>query len=429
MNNDTTETFSSYVRSLRQDRSLTLGELSRRAGVNRATLSRWESGAYFPRIPELLQVLDALQASPAARTRGLSLLDAPRAIHTQRNDGAAPTLRASLGDLLYSLRQRAGRTQSEVARAVGVSRSLVSQWENDMNRPAASQLHAVGYALGASADEIAVLSTRSFARAPLEKTREALLERYKNTMYWDAGMTETSYKLHLLTLLGGFGRLRRAGKAHAGDLALIVSNFGDCALVWDNDLELRNRYHRRALALAAESDSPVHFHLASAVRSLLDPHSGMGPFKERVSAALAWRDRFRSKAGQAYLLSFIAGALAEEAPEEALRLGEQYRALVADEPDEYPCRLHDWGNLLLKCGRAAESVAFFSTLHAPDRYREGLYRLTMARGLKALGSITESSHCLREAKNILSVIDSPSMQTLIHALERAIDERRPPECP
>ena len=308
------ETLGGFLRAQRYARALTLGQLSLRAGVHKATLSRWEAGAYWPRVPELLCVLDALTVSSAERVRGLALLDAPRAIVALRHEDDPATLRVTLGDLLYSLRRRAGTTQADLARASGVSRSLVSQWENDGAQPTAAQRHAVASALGASGEEAAVLTTRAFAPSPLERSRDALLDRYQHTMYWDAGVTPASYRLHLLTLLGGFGRLLREGQADTGDLGLIISDFGTCALVWENDTREASRCHRRALALAAESQSLPHFHMAFAVRTLVDPKTDPRPLSDRMGDALAWQSRFPTAAGQAYLLSFVAGALAEEGP-------------------------------------------------------------------------------------------------------------------
>lgn len=415
------ETFGGFLRAHRRARALTLGQLALWAEVNKATLSRWEAGTHLPRVPELLRVLDALGVSSADRGRALGLLDAPRAILALWEDADAAAMPVSLGDVLYSLRRRSGKTQADVARAVGVSRSLVSQWEQGASLPTAAQTHTVGYAFGASAEEVGELSTRAFARTPLEKSREALLHRYRTGPFWEADATEASDRLYLLTLLSGFGRLLRAGKADVGDVALIVSSFAGHAETWHNDRRQRDFYRRRALALAADARAPLHFHLASSVRVLLDARANPRPLQERVSAALDWRHRFQNNAGQAYLLSFVAAALAEESPDEALRLGDQYCALVADDPDEYPCRLHDRGNLLRKCGRAAESVAYLAALTPQDTFRKGLIRLDMAEGLTALGAKAEADHCLTTAKRIFSGTDIGLIQARLSALESAVN--------
>ena len=412
--------FEEHLRGLRWGRHLTLGQWALRAGVNKSTLSRWETGACAPRVPELLRALDALGASTADRSRALTLLDAPRAVLALRGDTGQAALPVSLGTVLYSLRRRAGATQAEVARTVGVSRSLVSQWEHDDARPVAAQIHALGFALGASADEIGVLSTRAFAHMPVALNRDALLDHYADTFVGSPGATEASERLVLLALLGGFGRLVRAGQADIGDVALVVSSFAGHAESWGNDRRARDFYRRRTLALAAEARGPLHFHIVSSVRVLLDSEASPQPLGDRLAAALAWQSRFPSRAGQAYLLSFLAGALAPEAPEEALRLGDQYCALVADDADELPCRLHDRGNLLRRCGRAAESVAYLAALTPQDSYRAGLIQMDMARGLTDLGAKAEASRCLARAEQILAGTQA-ALRAEIGTLARALE--------
>jgi len=412
--------FEEHLREMRRGRRLTLGQLALRAGVNKATLSRWETGAHAPRVPELLRALNALEASTADRSRALTLLDTPRAVLALREDSAGTSLPVSLGTVLYSLRRRAGTTQAEAARTMGVSRSLIAQWEHDDARPSAAQRHALGFVLGASAEEVGVLSTRAFAQAPVPLNRDALLDRYQAAFLGSPDATEASERLVLLALLGGFGRLVRAGRADVGDMALIVSNFAAHAGAWHNDRRARDFYRRRTLALAAEARAPLHFHIVSSVRVLLDSEASPQPLGERMTAALAWQDRFSSQAGQAYLLSFLAATLAQEAPEEALRLGDRYCALVADDPDELPCRLHDRGNLLRRCGRAAESVASLAALTPQDTFRAGLIQMDMARGLTELGAKAEASRCLSEAEQILAGTQTAQIQAEIAALSIAL---------
>ena len=324
-------------------------------------------------------MLEALHASPSEQTACLRLLDVPRALHAERGALHADP-RLSLGDMLFGLRQRSGKTQEEAARSGDISRALYAQWENDVSRPTTAQLHAMGYALGAEAEEIVTLSLDASADTPLPKSRDELIQCYMETLPWYEGITKASYRLFLLTLLAHLRRLFRVGKADIGDLALIVSNFGDCAEMWDHDLDLRDRYYRRARLLANKSEEPLHFHLVRAFTSLLPSPSNLTAPKSGVSEALGMQFRFRHKAGQAYLLSYVADAIALEAPDEALRLAEKYCLLVADNGDEHPCRLRDRGNLLLRCGQPAESVAYIATLTPPDLYREGLKELDMAAG-------------------------------------------------
>ncbi len=397
-------TFDGFLRQLRQRRRLTLGQLALKSGVNKATLSRWESGTYSPRLPELSSVMEALSVSASERARCLSLLETPRALLAQHSSPGAAT-RLSLGDFLYGLRQRVGKTQDEVAREVGVSRALYRQWKSDQARPTTSQLHAVGFALGASAEEIIALSTSDFAPQPVEKSREALLRTYTETMEWD--IPQESYKLFLFSLLANIGHLVRTDKADIGDLAMIVAKFANCAELWYDDIPLRDAYHRRALTLAARSQEPLHFHLIPALEA-------------NPRAALKWQHRFSDKAGRAYLLSFVARDIAQDDPDEALRLSDTYCALVTDHPDEYPCRLRDKGSLLRECGRYAESVAFIANLEPPDAYRAGLNQLNMARGLAKMNARAEARTCLEESKRIIAPLNLQHALEAIYELEYAL---------
>ena len=120
------------------------------------------------------------------------------------------------------------------------------------------------------------------------------------------------------------------------------------------------------------------------------------------------------------MLSFVARAIAKEAPDEALRLGDKYCALVADDPDEYPCRLRDRGNLLLQCGRPAESVAFIANLQPRDALRESLKQLEMANGFVALGSFDEAQSCLAAARRGGCAVYYGFIQAKIDEVEQAI---------
>ena len=413
------QTFGTLVRAWRDQRGLSLGQLALRSGLNKATLSRWENSLSLPRIPELIRVLDALEAPSTVRSHSLRLLDTPRAIVAERRESRAP-MRLSLGDMLYGLRQRSGKTQAEAASAADVSRSQVAHWENDANQPTASQLHAMGFALGASAEEIVALTMGTFAQARMEHSREALLQCYIETASWDEGVTREAYHLFLLSLLANFSHLVRRDKAFNSDLALIFSAFGDCAERWDQDEERKESYHRRALDIMEKSLEPLHLHLVVSIEGRMNAVSSGRPLTERVEAARAWQPRFPDSAGQAYLLSFIAGALAKEDPDEALRLADRYCLLVADNPDEYPCRLRDRGNLLRKCGRPAEAVAFIATLEAQDTYREGLKQLDMAMCLIDLDSQAEARQCIQAGKQILADFAFRVTHARIEGLEQAV---------
>src|SRR5579871_6714188 len=105
-----------FLLDLRRARQMSLGQLAARAHVAASTLSRWETGAYQPRLPELEAVLTALCASPEQRERALGLLDAPRGVQRLRVEaeevaaerGDDPVVPICGGDLLRALRKRRG---------------------------------------------------------------------------------------------------------------------------------------------------------------------------------------------------------------------------------------------------------------------------------------------------------------------------------
>lgn len=58
----------------------------------------------------------------------------------------------NLGAKIRALRIAAGLTQPQLAEMVGVSKSVISFWENDINEPKASYLKILANCLGVSAD-------------------------------------------------------------------------------------------------------------------------------------------------------------------------------------------------------------------------------------------------------------------------------------
>jgi transcriptional regulator with XRE-family HTH domain len=57
-----------------------------------------------------------------------------------------------LGETIKSLRLEKGFTQPQLAALVGVSKGMISIWENNINEPKASYLKALAKALDVSVD-------------------------------------------------------------------------------------------------------------------------------------------------------------------------------------------------------------------------------------------------------------------------------------
>jgi transcriptional regulator with XRE-family HTH domain len=80
--------FGTFLRELRQARQMSISRLAERAAIAKSTLSRWEAGAFQPRLPELEAVLAVLGVSPAQREQAISLVQAPRAVGRLRQEWA-----------------------------------------------------------------------------------------------------------------------------------------------------------------------------------------------------------------------------------------------------------------------------------------------------------------------------------------------------
>lgn len=65
----------------------------------------------------------------------------------------------SLGTRMRELREAAGISQEQIAKAVGVSRNAVSQWESDRTRPSTSRLARIAHALKVPIENLLAPST------------------------------------------------------------------------------------------------------------------------------------------------------------------------------------------------------------------------------------------------------------------------------
>lgn len=116
------------LRRLRAGHRLSVEQLAGEAQVRASTVYRWERGDCRPRLPELVAVLDALQATEAERQTVIAALDAPRALPVLRGSDSPAHVPAA-GDLWGALRRRQDLDQREVARRMGVHPSTVTRWE------------------------------------------------------------------------------------------------------------------------------------------------------------------------------------------------------------------------------------------------------------------------------------------------------------
>lgn len=172
-----------YLRELRTAQRMSLERVAKKARIAASTLSRWEGGAFLPRLPELDATLDALSATTEQRQRAISLVNAPRAVVRMRQeaetraqtsgDDTAPL--PCFGDLLRALRRRRGMSLEEVADSLGVRPNTVSRWEQSRIILPAEQREALCVTLAAHPEErVALLDGRLLLASPQSERKDTL---------------------------------------------------------------------------------------------------------------------------------------------------------------------------------------------------------------------------------------------------------------
>lgn len=149
----TRERLAALLREERESRGMTLRQAAMRAAIAPSTLSRWESGACTPRVPELEALLRALGVDDRDILRVLASLDAPRAAKAARASDLSGLVAPSGGALLRALRHRAGLSLVEVAMHLGVAASTLSRWESSVSHPVPKIAEALLDLLEASDEE------------------------------------------------------------------------------------------------------------------------------------------------------------------------------------------------------------------------------------------------------------------------------------
>jgi transcriptional regulator with XRE-family HTH domain len=134
------------LRSMRTQRGLSLVEASRRSGISRKTLQRWESDEHAPRGEALAALLTTLEATP--HERAALLADVPIAQARSAMAMTALGSPAHPGQILRAVRERQGITQTQLAHALGVSQAAVAKWESGHAAPSADTFGRLTAILG-----------------------------------------------------------------------------------------------------------------------------------------------------------------------------------------------------------------------------------------------------------------------------------------
>lgn len=118
------------LRRLREQKGLTLHELSQRSGVSLAHISEIERGRSTASLKTLEKLASALEVSTSYL------------LQEERSE--------TLGSKVRRLREKMGLTQKELADQVGISHSLIGQIETDRIQPSLATLSRLAEALGVS---------------------------------------------------------------------------------------------------------------------------------------------------------------------------------------------------------------------------------------------------------------------------------------
>lgn len=324
----------SLLREARQARQLTLGQLSLRCGIHKSSLSRWEAEKTAPRTAELQAVMDALQLPEKTRRTWWATLAAPRALGILRREIKDTFLLP--GDHLRALRLRSGKSQSTVAREIGVALSQVGKWERGESLPGGDNLHAFCYACGATAEEAIFVSLAP--TPPREVAAPTLKDTYASLMRFATSNPPQVHDVPFLTLATQMEALMRSGEADIGDLVA----------VWGRHVDALNGTGRWEVAapIAAHIRSTIlreglrmDYHLTPALIASADNLARMeGPY-----AAIAFlqplMERIERTGGQSWAIARL-GAFHASLPQEssAVRIAaveQSLRLVEGDESESY----------------------------------------------------------------------------------------------
>lgn len=264
----------------------------------------------------------------------------------------------SCGDLLRALRLRAGLTQAGAARLAEISQGMLARWENSGALPDAQRLHALCYALGASAEETAELTTsRLIPQEPLPTDEDELTLSFVHLTH----VTQTANKsLGFLAHAAQFARLIRDGRAPAQRQAE----------VWARQAQYAQRFGEAPKevcvtgerALLAVPDAVLNGHLTAGVVTVANARARMSGPRAGARYLTYWRERVISPVYRGWIECCLAEYLMQASdadPALAIAAGayEATRAQADRFPGDFLVRTQDYAELLLKAWKAPDALA------------------------------------------------------------------------
>jgi transcriptional regulator with XRE-family HTH domain len=388
------------LKQWRLERGPSLSGLALKAGIGKATLSRWEAGKTLPRIAELEAVLDALGVSPARRQEALLCLEAPRALQRLRETEPDVPLH---GDLLRAMRLRRRRTQTEVASEIGISQATLAKWEATEDWPSVERLHALCYALQAHEEEVVAL-TREHTVFPPPPAAELTWEAYWPRIYNPVHNLEAP-RLGDLVFHSVESELWKAAEAAPSAnpmLAMVYAYHARWLSEFGRDQEAM-AVAQRALRRVRERPQPQDDWLNAAV-TLARPLARQGRHPQAIGLLRDYLPQARTPCYRAWLAAELAGCLSKAgAAEAALRLSRQAAQLARQEAGlvEWWFRRYDHAALLLQAGQPAEALKWLPLdMGEPPTRNLAVRLLLTARTLLALGSLGEAQSYLERAMQL-----------------------------
>jgi transcriptional regulator with XRE-family HTH domain len=388
-----------------------------KAGIGKATLSRWEAGRTLPRITELERVLDALNVSTARRQEALFCLQAPRALERLRQASQDVPLR---GDLLRAMRLRLRRTQVEVAAEIGVSQSTLARWEATEDWPSVERLHALCYALEAHEDELVAL-TRGHIAPPSPVASEISWEtcwpRILEPLYNSETYVLGDLVFH--SVESDLWKMAETGSPPETWLAMAYAYHARWLSEFGRDQEAMAAA-QRALRRVGDHPQPQDDWLNAAVmlaRSLA--HRGRYP--EAIGLLRACLPRAHQPGYRAWLPSELALCLSEAGyADSALRLSRQALRIARQEvPLEFCFRCYDHAEILLRSGQPAEALKWLSPAEGEiPPWDLTVHLLLTARTLLALERFGEGQSYLQRAQQLAERYGLTHLQEQIEAVVR-----------
>jgi transcriptional regulator with XRE-family HTH domain len=399
---------------LRHSARLTLGELARRSGVSKATLSRWESGERLPRIPELEAVLSALNTDSSQRSHLLAAIEAPRAVRHLRHTAVVPP--PTTGELLRALRHRKGWSPERLASVLKVSRVSVVRWEHGERIPSNEQIQAICYALSAREDELIAMTcgrlrtSRPTGPATIEDI-ELTLRGLKFGLYrgmeelvlWTLERQAWELLAHIPTVLPLLAEVYLLNGHHNSVHRRWseIPAFTDKASALMGDLpeypHLRIRVEiLRATAAVYEMTTPYTRRGLYILSSVLELAKEQPEYHAWVLSDMANYLEMEGQIGSALELSVKAVSVAE----------------MAENPIEFHLRRMDYGDQLIRAGRSADALRVLPTaeLIGPEAL------LVQAEAEYHVGNLSEAANLLQQAIELIERKKLPHLRSRANAL-------------